>query len=152
MTWRYNCEQKQTQHLNFWSLVSGGREKPLNNYKNKCKTTTDISTTKKEHRVTRGSERGCGRVTEAHTALHRLLGLSDRTSLVSGHFLTYSLYLNNLRNMKYAMMLCLISKSFGHNPALLKLSAPLLTPAGTPRGSSCLTSLKPLPHMLVLII
>lgn len=120
MTWRYNCEQKQTQHLNFWSLVSGGREKPLNNYKNKCKTTTDISTTKKEHRVTRGSERGCGRVTEAHTALHCLLGLSDRTSLVSGHFLTYSLYLNNLRNMKYAMMLCLISKSFGHNPALLK--------------------------------
>jgi len=38
------------------------RKKPLYNYKNKCKTTTDISTTKKGYSAMRGCDRGIGQV------------------------------------------------------------------------------------------
>lgn len=97
------------------------RESVKQNYKNKCKTTTYGSITRKGYSAMRGCDRGFGEVREL-TQSPSLLSLS---SLISGLFLTCGLYLNHTKQLKkYKIYHALILKSFEHATAFLKYLAP----------------------------
>lgn len=95
MNWRargameLNGEQKQTWPLNLWSLVPGGRENPLHNYRKKCKTELVSVLPRKD---TVQWEGVIGDLAKSEKSYKALYYGAYQTSLICGHFLTHSLY------------------------------------------------------------
>lgn len=120
-----NGEQKQTWPLNLWSLVPGGRENPLHNYRKKCKTELISLLPRKDTVQWEGVIGDLAKSEKSYKALY--YGAFPIKPALFVAIFSYVAYiktiLNNLMNMKYATF-SLLLKSFEHATAFLKYPAP----------------------------